>query len=574
MLRMQKILTLVAFGLALSFAMAKPARATVDNTTCQVLSNSDSVDDFNSLRRKVEQGFNRKQDFRMCTDLIKFTSGGDMTIVLSAPLHFNNDQDLDCQGDSPACKDGIAFMLDGTPNGGKVVIDTTALSDDKCAIEVTASRVTMRGFTVKTKQSNLVTANKNTTSGVICDNGNNNDFSGVEIDHSGGGTEVCGNNVKEGNEECDDGNTVSGDGCSSACTKEPDADGDGIPDDVDNCPAAGDENKNPGQEDCDHDGKGDACDTDWDNDGKVDGVDNCAPDHNTCQDATTLAGLSNADQADMDGDEKGDKCDDDIDGDGRPNASDNCPKVANPDQEDKDGDGLGAACDPDDTPTEADTDGDGVVDSADNCPANPNADQLDTDSDSHGDVCDSDDDNDGLSDTDEGTKGTDPLDPDTDNDSILDGADSCPKNPDPSCGTPEPTDNPTNNDVDGDGVANANDNCPNAANADQKDGDGDGIGDACDLDNPEADSDGDGAKNGSDNCPSVSNGDQKDTDGDKLGDACDPAPSEPSGGSVDKGGGGCFNSLSGNGSFEGDAWFVTAALLWSAVMLRVKRRKA
>ena len=28
---------------------------------------------------------------------------------------------------------------------------------------------------------------------------------------------VCGDGKKEGSEECDDGNTLSGDGCSSAC---------------------------------------------------------------------------------------------------------------------------------------------------------------------------------------------------------------------------------------------------------------------------------------------------------------------------------------------------------------------
>ena len=36
------------------------------------------------------------------------------------------------------------------------------------------------------------------------------------------------------------------------------------------------------------------------------------------------------------------------------------------------------------------------------------------------------------------------------------------------------------NDVDGDGIKNAEDNCPNTANADQKDFDGDGFGDVCD----------------------------------------------------------------------------------------------
>ena len=33
-------------------------------------------------------------------------------------------------------------------------------------------------------------------------------------------TAVCGNGTKEGDEECDDGNTTSGDGCSSSCKNE------------------------------------------------------------------------------------------------------------------------------------------------------------------------------------------------------------------------------------------------------------------------------------------------------------------------------------------------------------------
>jgi hypothetical protein len=40
-----------------------------------------------------------------------------------------------------------------------------------------------------------------------------------------------------------------------AVTPLPDSDGDGVPDPIDNCPAAG----NPRQEDADGDGRGDAC---------------------------------------------------------------------------------------------------------------------------------------------------------------------------------------------------------------------------------------------------------------------------------------------------------------------------
>ena len=71
-------------------------------------------------------------------------------------------------------------------------------------------------------------------------------------------------------------------------------------------------------------------------------------------------------------------------------------------------------------------------------------------------------------------------------------------------------------DRDGDGLANRADNCPDEANADQADQDGDGQGDACDSDR-----DGDGAANAGDNCPDAPNGDQADADGDGRGDVCD-----------------------------------------------------
>ena len=71
------------------------------------------------------------------------------------------------------------------------------------------------------------------------------------------------------------------------------------------------------------------------------------------------------------------------------------------------------------------------------------------------------------------------------------------------------------NDLDGDGILNDVDNCPNKANADQKDTDGDGKGDVCD------DSDGDGVFDDADNCINTANTDQVDLDKDGIGDVCD-----------------------------------------------------
>lgn len=77
-------------------------------------------------------------------------------------------------------------------------------------------------------------------------------------------------------------------------------------------------------------------------------------------------------------------------------------------------------------------------------------------------------------------------------------------------------------DTDGDGVADASDNCKDTANADQKNLDGDALGDACD-----GDRDGDGAANAQDNCPDKANPDQRDSDGDGKGDACDAGDEAP-----------------------------------------------
>ena len=86
-------------------------------------------------------------------------------------------------------------------------------------------------------------------------------------------------------------------------------------------------------------------------------------------------------------------------------------------------------------------------------------------------------------------------------------------------------------DTDGDGVP--VDNCPGVDNPDQKDTDGDNVGDACDQDDdgdgvPDPPDPGDGSP--VDNCPTDANPGQENSDGDACGDACDTAPEDPDAG--------------------------------------------
>jgi cytosine/adenosine deaminase-related metal-dependent hydrolase len=108
--------------------------------------------------------------------------------------------------------------------------------------------------------------------------------------------------------------SVKGSNVYTGVPSETDTDGDGIPNDADNCPKI----FNPvrpmdkgRQADADNDGIGDACDE--------------CPEDPTQKCAHAVAG--------------------DLDGDGIPNGTDNCPETANADQADADEDGRGDACD-------------------------------------------------------------------------------------------------------------------------------------------------------------------------------------------------------------------------------------
>ncbi len=115
---------------------------------------------------------------------------------------------------------------------------------------------------------------------------------------------------------------------------------------------------------------------------------------------------------------------------------------------------------------------------------------------------------------------TGPIIIDTDQDGIADDLDNCPlaANPDQQDLDGDGIGDLCDEDIDGDGINNEVDNCINFPNPDQFDSNGNGIGNPCE---PDADGDGDGIPNAEDNCPLLANADQSDIDQDGIGDTCD-----------------------------------------------------
>ena len=239
---------------------------------------------------------------------------------------------------------------------------------------------------------------------------------------------VCGDSLVAGMEECDDGNSLVGDGCDALCQIEPDWSCVGQPS---------------------------VCDTDADGDG-----------------------LSDRDEVNIGTDPNNP----DTDGDGLTDGEEVIDHMTDPLEPDTDGDGLddGVEVDLGIDPNDVDTDGDGIEDGPE---VGDVTDPTDTDNDGVSDVFDTDDDDDGIPTADEGSGDVDTdgdgvpdhLDLDSDGDGIDDAVETAIDTD--GDGTPDFQDM----DDDGDGISTEDEG------SGAVDTDGDGV-----PDDRDADSDGDG----------------------------------------------------------------------------------
>ncbi|HKY62693.1 MAG TPA: thrombospondin type 3 repeat-containing protein [bacterium] len=322
-----RALVLSAFSLSF-LAFSLTAQATVDNRYCEVKSASDSTEDFNSLRRKLDEGFNRTGDqARMCTEKISFDgeqNGGSYSLNLGGPLSISNPTDLDKDGD------GWGLIIDGS-SALNVEIHAEGLGSE-CAFSVDANKVKLTGMTVYVSQLKKAVCKAE---------------EGLEVDYSGltiiAADDPDKDHVANEDDNCDD----------RLNPDQADTDEDEVGNACDNCPTVG----NPNQNDSDGNGIGDACQQEPtptptpsptptptptptppptptpSPTGTPVPTNTPSPSPTATPSETPIVSTPPADPNDSDSD-------------GVANADDNCPSISNGDQVDEDGDGIGDACDP------------------------------------------------------------------------------------------------------------------------------------------------------------------------------------------------------------------------------------
>ena len=424
-------------------------------------------------------------------------------------------------GPTEQCDDGNEVSNDGCSATCVLEsIDECALNLDNCSQNATCNNVDLPGTFTCTCLPGF------SGDGVVCDD---IDECALNLDNCSANA-VCLN--LPGTFACDCIDGFVGDGVT--CT-DPDADNDGVCDGAPAAPpvcVAGPDNClnvfNPDQADGNNNGIGDVCESDVDDDGVIDSDDNCVNTPNPLQENN-------------DGDAQGDACDPDDDNDEVPDVVEDPngngvldPGETDPFDPDTDGDGIldgvedsdqDGTVDPGETDAgDADSDDDGIADGVED--ANQNGLQEDGET----DAADADSDGDGLQDGtelgltegvadpdgagplggtgngfipdgDAGASTTDPLDADTDDGGVEDGAEDTNSNGVVDDGEIDPNngDDDIDEDPDQDGLTNDQETeigtDPNDADSDN-DGILDGEEEDFSTDPLNPDSDGDGLQDG------------------------------------------------------------------------------
>jgi MYXO-CTERM domain-containing protein len=180
-------------------------------------------------------------------------------------MYLDQDQDtiIDTDEGAPAGGDGDDADGDGTPNWLDLDADGDTISDEHEAGD--ADRMTAPADTADTDGDNtpdFLDTDTDNDSVSDADEAGDADLATPPVDTDGDSmpdfrdTDSDDDELLDGPDPCRTDPT-------NACVTMDDRDGDGIPDDTDNCPDA----PNPGQLDSDGDGMGNLCDTDADGDG-------------------------------------------------------------------------------------------------------------------------------------------------------------------------------------------------------------------------------------------------------------------------------------------------------------------